>query len=205
MLKASAQKGPTGTKARIVEAALETLREEGFAGASARAIARRGGFNQALVFYHFGSVTNVLVAALDESSARRMAAYGSALDELSGSGLEELVVLAMGLYREDLASGHITVVTELIAGSLADPELKSAIASRVEQWVDLAETAVAGALEGSPLGGIIPSRDLAYGIVAMYLGVEMLSQLQDDDERVNALFATTQAVGTMFSGLMGAS
>ena len=46
------------TKARIVAAAIETLKTDGFAGASARAIAKAGGFNQALVFYHFGSVNS---------------------------------------------------------------------------------------------------------------------------------------------------
>jgi AcrR family transcriptional regulator len=204
VLKATAQ-DRSGTKTVIVEAALATLKEEGFAGASARTIARRGGFNQALVFYHFGSVTNLLLAALDESSARRMAAYQTALEELSGPGLDELVALALRLYREDLASGHITVVTEMIAGSLADPALKAQIAGRVEQWVDLAEAAVAGALGGSALGGIMPARDIAYGIVAMYLGVEMLTQLHDDEERVAALFATAQSVGAMASTFMGPS
>ena len=187
----------------IVDAALAALKEEGFSGASARAIARRGHFNQALVFYHFGSVTNLLLAALDESSTRRMTAYRAALEGVSGRGPEELIALALRLYREDLASGHITVVTEMIAGSLADPELKAAIADRVEQWIDLAQAAVDNAVEGSPLAGIMPSRDLAYGIVAMYLGVEMLAQLQDDDERVAALFATAQSVGAMASTLMG--
>ena len=42
------------TKQGLVEAAIETLKAEGFAGASARAIAGRAGCNQALVFYHFG-------------------------------------------------------------------------------------------------------------------------------------------------------
>ena len=51
------------TAQTIVKAALETLREEGFAGASSRAIARRGGFNQALIFYHFGSLANLLLEA----------------------------------------------------------------------------------------------------------------------------------------------
>ncbi|MEA2933018.1 MAG: hypothetical protein QOI56_1803, partial [Actinomycetota bacterium] len=41
-----------GTKGRIVEAALQTLKEKGFTATSARAIAATGGFNQALVFYH---------------------------------------------------------------------------------------------------------------------------------------------------------
>ena len=65
-----------GTKLQIVEAALETLKTKGFAGASAREIARTGGFNQALIFYHFGSVRNVLLAALDLVSERRMRATG---------------------------------------------------------------------------------------------------------------------------------
>jgi len=37
-------------KQRIVDAALETLREKGFAGASTRAIAATGGFKPGLIF-----------------------------------------------------------------------------------------------------------------------------------------------------------
>ena len=80
------------TRERIVEAALETLKTSGFAGASARAIARTGGFNQALVFYHFGSVNELLLAALEETSRRRMAAYREALRP--GMGLAELMAVA---------------------------------------------------------------------------------------------------------------
>ena len=57
------------TKQALVAAAIETLRAEGFAGASARAIAGRAGCNQALIFYHFGSVVTLLLAALDEVSS----------------------------------------------------------------------------------------------------------------------------------------
>ena len=44
------------TKQRIMDAALETLRTNGIVGTSARAIAATGGFNQALIFYQYGSV-----------------------------------------------------------------------------------------------------------------------------------------------------
>src|SRR5580658_6982091 len=76
--------GPRGTKLQIVEAALRTLRTNGFAGASARAIAREGDFNQALVFYHFGSVRNLLLAVLDLISERRMSEYGPAFELARG-------------------------------------------------------------------------------------------------------------------------
>ena len=61
------------TRDALIEAAIAVLRESGFASASARRIAQRAGCNQALVFYHFGTVNDLLVAALEEVSARRMA------------------------------------------------------------------------------------------------------------------------------------
>ena len=67
------------TRAALVDAAIESLRFDGFAGASARAIAARAGSNQSLVFYHFGSVAELLLAALDEVSERRLHRYSAAV------------------------------------------------------------------------------------------------------------------------------
>src|ERR1700722_17519170 len=69
------------TRRRLVEAAVATLQEEGFVGASARAIAERAGSNQGLIFYHFGSVANLLLAALDAVSDERLAHYGASIDQ----------------------------------------------------------------------------------------------------------------------------
>jgi AcrR family transcriptional regulator len=206
MLKAPAQEptaGLAGTKAKIVEAALETLRTDGFAGASARTIARRGGFNQALVFYHFGSVTNLLLAALDETSRRRMAAYQAALDKANTP--HELVNVALRVYRQDLSSGHITVLAEMIAGSLPNPDFRAEILSRMDPWIDFAEAAIRKALGDSPLGGTVPTRELAYGVVALYLGIEMLTHLEPNHERVDALFSAAQSIATFVAPLMAAA
>jgi len=56
----------------MVLAALETVKAAGFAGATTRAIARTGGFNQALIYYHFGSLDTLLLAALDHTSGERL-------------------------------------------------------------------------------------------------------------------------------------
>src|SRR5262249_44610374 len=69
------------TRARMVDAALQTLIEEGYAGTSARVIAARGTFNPALVFYHYGGVDELLLAALDASSEERMARYRDAMSQ----------------------------------------------------------------------------------------------------------------------------
>src|SRR5690242_17067826 len=107
MIKATAQ--------TIVKATLETLREEGFAGATSRAIARRGGFNQALVFYHFGSLENLLVTALAQTSEQRLARYREAV--ASVETLDELVPVMVSLWEEDKRAGHVQVVAQVIAGT----------------------------------------------------------------------------------------
>jgi AcrR family transcriptional regulator len=54
-----------GTRRRLIDAAIEALKSEGYAGAGARATAERAGSDQGLIFDHFGSVANLLLAALD--------------------------------------------------------------------------------------------------------------------------------------------
>src|ERR671931_2926269 len=112
---------PEGTKEQILGAALETLRHDGFAAATSRAVAARGGFNPALVFYYFGSMDALLLAALDRTSETRLAAYRRALAD--AQTLAEVVAAAGPLYEEDRASGHIDVLSQMVAGSVARPEL----------------------------------------------------------------------------------
>lgn len=182
-------------------AALETLKEEGFAGTSARAIARRGNFNQALIFYHFGTLNDLLLACLDRTSAERMARYRDAVRR-PGS-IEERIQLAAELYREDLQTGHITVISELIAGSLSRPDLGPEVVARMEPWVELVEEVLSYLLAESALAGIIQPRPLAFGIIALYLGVDLLSHLDDDHSRAEALFETAGRLVPLLAPVMG--
>jgi AcrR family transcriptional regulator len=178
--------GPLGgTKARIVDAALETLKTRGFAGASAREIAKTGGFNQALVFYHFGSVQNLLLAALDVVSERRLRAYQPAFER--SRTLAELAVLARDIYREDLENGYVTVLGEMVAGGASDRELGRQVVSRLEPWVELVEQKVKALVVGSLFEPMIPARDLAFAVIALYLGIDMLSHLDGEHTRAQSL------------------
>ncbi len=182
-----------GTRKRIVEAAVQTIKERGFAATSARAIASTGGFNQALVFYHFGSVNDLLLAALDRTSELRMSRYEAAIDSVDT--LPELLAVASEAYREDLAGGHIKVLAELIAGASAVPELKPQIAGRLAPWIALTEAAVERVMATSALAPLVPSRDLAFAIVSLYLGAAMLTHLSDDPAPAESLFRTGTRVG----------
>ncbi len=185
------------TKDRIVEAALETLKEDGFAGASARTIARRGRFNQALIFYHFGTLNDLLLAALDRTSEIRMAKYQDAVRGVAS--VDDAVRVATELYREDLASGHITVLSEMMAGSSDRPDLGPQIVARIEPWIDLAEDAVKNVLGGTGLDALAPPRAIAYAIVALYVGVDLLSHLEKDDTKAEALLSTAANLAPLLS------
>src|SRR4051794_204760 len=185
MTKASDQQ-PVDTKAQMLDAALQALRTEGFAGATSRAIARIGGFNQALIFYHYGSLDALLLAALDASSEARLARYREALEH--ASSLAELIELAAAIFREDRESGHTTVVAQMIAGSLARPELVPELAERMQLWVDFCEEAIGKALARSPHGALVPVRDLAYAVVTLSLGANLATHLDAGGKRTESVF-----------------
>jgi AcrR family transcriptional regulator len=189
------------TRRVLVDAAITTLKEDGFTGASARAIAERAGSNQGLIFYHFGSVANLLLAALDSVSAERLARYGVAVN--SAGSLRHLVDAATGIFREDLDAGYVTVLAEMIAGASATPGLGAEVAARIGSWTQFTERAIAETLRDSPLGALLPASDVAYGIVALYLGLEMLSHLEGDRAPAMALFTHAARIAGLLSTLTG--
>jgi AcrR family transcriptional regulator len=193
--------GPEGTRRQILTAAFETLREEGFAGATSRAVAERGGFNQALVFYYFGSMDALLLAALDWTSERRLAAYRAALAEAETVG--DVIAAARPLYEEDRASGHIDVISQMIAGSVARAELAPQMIERMQPWIGLSEEVLGRALADTPLTALVPIRELAYAVVIFYLGANLLTHLDPQGTRPEALVARLTELEPALSALMG--
>ncbi len=190
--------GSNATRSALVDAAIESLRFDGFAGASPRAIAARAGGNQALVFYHFGSVAELLLAALDEVSERRLRRYSAAVEGVETPS--ELVRAATEIFREDLDEGYVTVLVEMIAGTAASPELGDQVARRIAPWRTFAQNTIEAAVAGSPLASLIPVGDVAYAVVALYLGMEMLSNLDGDRTAALSLFDQAGKFATLFAG-----
>jgi AcrR family transcriptional regulator len=189
-------------RARIVDAALATLKAQGVAGASARAIARTGGFAQALIFYHFGSVNDLLLAALEETGRRRMDRYREAVGE--GMALPDLVQAASEVYREDLEAGHLTVLAAMIAASVTSPDLGPRVTACLQPWLDFTGDVVSRAADRLPVVDLVPAADAAMAIVALYLGLELLTHLDGDRSRAESLFAAAGRLAGV-AGMLGAS
>jgi len=191
------------TRRLLIDAAIETLKEEGFAGTSARAIAERAGSNQGLVFYHFGSVASLLLAALDAVSADRLERHQAEIDRVGT--LPELVAVAAAIFRDDLDTGCVTVLAEMIGGASSTPGLGPEVAARIDPWVEFAQRAIERIVGRSPLWSAVPSRDVAYCVVALYLGLEMLTHLDGDRGPALALFSHADQLAAVFEALNGSS
>jgi AcrR family transcriptional regulator len=173
------------TRQRLLDGTLVAMREHGVAGISARTIAAAAGVNQALIFYHYGSVQGLLLAVLDRVSERRMAAYGPAFER--AQTIPELAILARTIYAEDLENGYVTVLGEMVAGGASDPDLGAEVVLRLQPWIEMVRLKVDQLFAGSPFESVIPSRDIAFAIVALYLGIDMLSHLDGDHAPAESL------------------
>lgn len=192
----------TDRRAQMIEAAIESLKDVGYAGTSIREVARRGGFNSALISYYFGGLHQLLLAALDHSSEIRMRRYSEAVDE--AKDLEELLAVARQIYREDVEGGHITIFTEMVAASLAHRELGPELIARAEPWLDFVEGAIRKGLGDNPLLQLVPPREIAYSVLCFYLGVNVMTQLEPESKRVDGLFDLANQFASVVGPMLGA-
>jgi AcrR family transcriptional regulator len=194
------------TRSRILAAALEALRENGIAGISARNIARHGGFNQALIFYHFGSVEGLLMAVARSESERRTALYAPALRDVGS--LAELVAVARYLHEEEFKSGTVAALTQMLAGASRSEELARGVWDALEPWTALVGETIERLLAGTPYAGILPSADLTSAVAALFLGIELLTGLAPNGDQGaggGTLFATMESVAGLIDALIRSS
>lgn len=180
------------TRAKIVQATLETLKAEGIVGTSARVIARNGDFNQALIFYHFGSVDEVIVAAVAEMSRRRMERHQHRLAEVSS--LTELLSVARELHSDDIVADNMTVLTQAFAGASGHPELGPKLYSELEPWSAMVADTIDRVLGDVPMAAAIDKTHLAQAISALFLGIELLEDLDPERASADGLFDTLEGI-----------
>ena len=159
------------TREKLIAATLQTLVEQGIAKVSARTIATTAGVNQALVFYHFGSVDRLLAAACLRGAEQRVAAYA---DRLAAIGsLRELLDFGWQLHEEERHQGYVAVLGQLLAGAQTHPPLREATAACLELWYAEIESVLVRVLSGSPLATLTDSSGLARALGAAFVGIEL--------------------------------
>ena len=164
-----------------MDGAIETLRRQGYAAASARAIAATAGVNQALIFYHFGTVEELLATACRQTAAAHLALYEARLGSAS-------------TVREVLAAGRLlpmAAVVQLLSGARTSEVLAAACGDTVARWTALTEQALRRLLGESALGELCDLGGLARVITASAIGCELYDGV-DTVACANAVVALDQ-------------
>lgn len=117
----------------LLDAAERLLIEVGYAGISARRLAREAGVNLGLVHYHFGSMENVFLEALERFTLR-LTERQKALYAADLPFIEKWRTAMRYLVDEDVASGYEKVLLELYAMSWNHPELRKGVARVDARW-----------------------------------------------------------------------
>ena len=166
------------TRASLRAAALRVVRDKGLAAASARAIAADAGLNQALIFYHFGSVAELIEAASDEAVDLRLAHYRTKFD--GAQTLAELLALAHELHDTERAEGTVRVMAQLMAGAPGDPVIARATRRALAAWTGEVERTLRRLLEPTPLAEVTDPAGLAQLITATFVGIELVDGADAD-------------------------
>lgn len=161
----------TETRQRLLDGTLAAVREHGIAGVSARVIAAAAGVNQALVFYHFGTVDDLLVAACREATAERVAQYADRFAEVGS--LRQLLQVGRDLHATERQQGNVSVLAQFLAGAQHDPRLAASTAAALQPWTEQIEAILRRLLANSPVAEITDVPGLSRAVCAAFIGLEL--------------------------------
>lgn len=171
MARVLARKPVTSTA--LLEAAKKVLRQNGYSGLSTRDVAAAAGVPLSQIHYHFGSKQGLVLALFEYLNAqlldRQNALFGDPTLKLS-----EQWDRACEYLDDDIASGYVRVLQELMAASWADAEVAKVVRAGIMGWVDLI-VGVARRAE-NVLGGLGPFTPEEAGAFAAnaFIGAESL-------------------------------
>ena len=177
MAKAGPRQSNVGSeelRERLVEAAIRVLARDGFAHASARAIATEAGTVNGSIFYYFGSMDGLLAA-----TARTVADRGIERIRL-GLGAERAHVEWPTRLRAVMAAeaegDEGRAVMELFVGSRTSPALAAEVRAAIDRAIAWATTEMQAVIGGSAVTQLVPVPLIAELAAAAFLGIEVLAQ-----------------------------
>ncbi|MFH9401947.1 TetR/AcrR family transcriptional regulator [Streptomyces sp. NPDC017638] len=185
------------TKARLLEGALRTLTEQGIAKTSARTVAAAAGVNQALVFYHFGSVDELLAAACRYGAEQAVARYRERLAEIGS--LSELLTIGREIHERERAGGHVALLGQLLAGAPTHPGLGPATAAGLDLWITEIEQVLRRVLAATPFGEFTDPAGLARAVAASFVGIELYEGV--DEAGAGAALAALEQLGALVAAV----
>lgn len=174
---------PETTTARsILDAARNRLLADGYAGLSTRKVAAEAGVPLSQVHYHFGSKGGMVLAILEAEDRRRLARQTAMY--ASDTPLWRRYEQACDFLDDDIESGYVRVLQEMIAAGWSTPEIADKSRTLLAGWFVLLREVATEASER--FGGLGPfsADEVAALIGCAFLGAESVILLGFDRHQI---------------------
>jgi AcrR family transcriptional regulator len=127
------QQRSVATRAALLDAALDTLVERGYAATTTIEVARRAGVSRGAQLHHFPSKAELLTAAVGHLLDRRQAEYRAAAQrvDLAAGGLDGAIDLLWSMYQ----GPSFIAWVELWVAARTDADLRAAVTDMQTKFV----------------------------------------------------------------------
>ncbi|MCO7219430.1 TetR/AcrR family transcriptional regulator [Klenkia sp. PcliD-1-E] len=163
------------TVERLLDAALETFADTGFAAASVEDVCRRGGFTRGAFYSSFSTKHELFAALMTRETARDLAAAEQLVAEVSGAA--DPLVAAVDRVADLLAAGRTWTLVHTEYQLLAARDTDAA--ALLDRFAEGMATQVAEVLEraADTLGVTLtlPATDVAHAFLALHHGLALAS------------------------------
>ena len=170
------------TRASILDAAKQALLESGYSGLSTRKIAVAAGVPLSQIHYHFGSKQGLVLEVLAEENRKLIDRQKSMYSQ--DMPLWKQWEQACDFLDDDMESGYVRVLQEMVAAGWSNPEIAMAVKEMLREWFavlsDVAERTA------HRIGGLGPFTAAEGAVLAgaPFLGVEAMLLLGFSDDEV---------------------
>lgn len=187
------------SKRRLVEAAVAVMQSDGIAALSARSVSQKAGVAQGLVFYHFGSVTELVAQACVTATQERVELHRERFEAASGFG--DLVSLARDVQAAERETGNVSILGQALAVAQTDAELARAMRTALDLWREPILAVSRRLLDASsPFVGLVDAETFTDLLMAAFVGFELTDAVREDGV-TDRSFAALEAVAATLDGL----
>jgi len=186
------------TRTLILEAARSRILADGYAGLSTRKVADEARVPLSQLHYHFGSKQGLILALLEEENRRRLDRQTNMYAE--DAPLWKRYERACDFLEDDLDSGYVRVLQEMIAAGWSNGEVGQAVRELIGGWFALlTEVAREADRQYGPLGPFT-AEEIATLIGAVFFGGEAMLLL-GFDRHVLPIRAALRRIGVVIRHL----
>jgi AcrR family transcriptional regulator len=171
------------TRTGLLEAAKQELHAQGYSGLTTRGVAGVAGVPMSQIQYHFGSKEGMVLALFEYLNAQLIDRQNALFND-ADLMLSEKWDKACDYLDDDLASGYVRVLHELLVAGWANPEIGRIARDGVMAWIELLSALARQAEDTHGPFGPFSAEDIAVLVGSAFLGAETLLLTGVEDQGV---------------------